>query len=197
MPVLEHGDPTGERLYQIQRDEPWHGNEYGGNTEQDAAERAKCPHRDHTRRPEEHHARDGCREVQQPNPYEHAPVPPAGAEAFARRHGIAVAGPDDAFDECALTDKTHDDGRGDRQDDHDSHGRDVGHLEIPEAADADGYASSADGPATVAASTTAARAAAREADEEPEQPERFARTGVMQPLSDDLLYGHARLPVSR
>ena len=52
------------------------------------------------------------------------------------------------------------------------------------------------GAAVAASSATAAvGAAAGDADEKPEQPERSARAGVMERFFDDLPYGHARLPV--
>ena len=117
--VLEHGDPRCERLHEIERDEPRHGDEEGGNTEHDAAEQADRLQRDHTRRREQREAPDGRGEVEQLDPHEHAPMRPAGAEPFARRHGAALAEPHDAFDERAFADEAHDEGRADRQDDHD------------------------------------------------------------------------------
>ena len=59
---------------------------------------------------------------------------------------------------------------------------------------ADGDAAGA-GTAVAAPATAAVGAAAGDADEEPEQPERPAGAGVVEALSDDLAYGHARLPV--
>ena len=132
MPVLEHGDPQCERLHEIERDEPWHGDEEGGNAEQDAGERAERLQRDHTRRREQRHAPEGCGEVEQRDPHQHAPMRPAGAEPFARRHGAALAGPDDAFDECAFADETHDEDGCDREDDDDGDRRDRRDGEVPE-----------------------------------------------------------------
>ena len=107
----------GERLHEIERDEPRHGDEEGGNAERDAAERAERLQRDHTRRREQREAADDGGEVEQRDPHEHAPMRPAGAEPFARRHRAALAGPHDAFDERAFADEAHDEGRDDREDD--------------------------------------------------------------------------------
>ena len=107
-----------------------------GNAEQDGAERAERPQRDHTRRREQRHAPEGCGEVEQRDPYEHAPMRPAGAEPFARRHGAALAGPDDAFDERAFADETHDGDDGDREEDDERDQRELRDGEVQEAASA-------------------------------------------------------------
>ena len=59
----------------------------------DAAERAERLQRDHTRRREQRQAPDGGGEVEQRDPHEHAPMRPAGAEPFARRHACRPGGP--------------------------------------------------------------------------------------------------------
>ena len=77
----------------------------------DGGERAERQQRDHTRRREQRQAPDDRGEIEQRDPDEHAPMRPAGAEPFARRHDAALAGPDDAFDERAFADEAHDDER--------------------------------------------------------------------------------------
>src|SRR5687767_2086326 len=106
---------------------------------------------------------------------------PAGVEPFARRHRAAPAGPHDAFDERAFADELHDDQGADREDGHDG---DHGELRGGEAE------AVRPTPTAVAAAATPT---ARHADEKPEQPERFAGPGVVEPLFDDLGYGHALL----
>ena len=96
-----------------------------GNAEQRRAEQAERPQRDHARRHEQREAPEGRGEVEQRDPHEHAPMRPAGAEPFARRHGAALAGPDDAFDERAFADEAQDEAGGDGEDDHGDDWRDL------------------------------------------------------------------------
>jgi hypothetical protein len=119
-------------------------------------------------------------------------VGPAGAQRFEGRHRAALAGPHDAFDERAFAEEAHDDaGQGDHEDHRDEGHRDLRREEAQHAAEGGRPVS-----ATLAARpATAVRSAAGDADDEPEQPERPARAGVVEGLSDDLAYGHARLPV--
>ena len=58
--VLEHGDPPGERLHEIEGDEPRHRDEKGGNAEHYGAGGAEGPHRDHAGRHEYRPAADGA-----------------------------------------------------------------------------------------------------------------------------------------
>jgi len=165
-----------------------------GNTQHDAAERAERLQRDDTRRREQRQAADDGGDVEQCDPHEHAPMGPAGAPPFARRHGTALAGPHDAFDERTFADEAHDDGRHERQDGHDSDQRHFRDGQAENIADAGGQAVGASAVASPAAPPLLPPPA-RDADEESEQPEGFTGAGVMEPLSDDLPDGHALLPV--
>src|SRR5262245_14132658 len=122
---------------------------------------------------------------------------PPGAESFARRHFAALSSADDPFDECAFADETQNAEGRDREENDDCEQRDLRHGQVRQAA-ANRHASDANrhSAAVTSAASAPTGTAARDADEEPEQPERFTRAGVVEPLSDDLAYGHARLPVS-
>ena len=115
------------------------------------AERAELLPRDHARRREQPEAPDDRGEVEQRDPHEHAPMRPAGAEPFARRHRASPAGPHHAFDERALADEAHDGGHDNRQDDHDCDHRDLHDGEAEGTADAGGDAADADGQAAAIA----------------------------------------------
>jgi hypothetical protein len=93
-----------------------------------------------------------------------------------------MPGPNDAFDERRFADETHDDDDSGREDDDDCDQAELRDREVQEAA--------------AAALVRISNVEACNADEEPEQPERSASAGVVERLSDDLAYGHARLPVS-